>query len=235
MRHAEIPAVLSRGAGVGNPGGSMDAAHRARAHSRQPSVQRDRARAAGHLALAAGVTSPRPGGLRGGRAAAPRAVEGRGVSPVGSRPRSQDGHRGAGRVGRAVGVRRAEAGGVGRRVAGLEDPPADQSRAAARHADGGRVRLHWSSRAAGVAAARAAARSRSASRLRDSIPISSSARIWRSSIVSGWDTSSTTPPFDVGRWSSKGFPRWRSSFRGGSCGARWRVSFGNASMRGRMI
>ena len=81
--------------------------------------------------------------------------EGSGVSPVGSRARAQDRHRVAGRVGRPVGLRRAAARGVGRGIVDLEDPPANQPRAAARQADGGRVRLHGSSRATGVAAARA--------------------------------------------------------------------------------
>ena len=49
------------------------------------------------------------------------------------------------------------------------------------------------------------ARSRSASRPLASIPTSSSARIWRCSTVSGWDTSSTTRPF-AGRWIVEGLP-----------------------------
>ena len=77
--------VLSGRAGVGNSGGSMDPAHRARADSRQPSFQRDRARAAGNLALAAGVASSRPGRRGRRRAAARCAAEGDGVSPFGGR------------------------------------------------------------------------------------------------------------------------------------------------------
>src|SRR5688572_360178 len=61
MSHAEVLAVLSDRAGGGDPGGSMDAAHRARARARKPSFQRDRARAARNLAIAAGITSPGPG------------------------------------------------------------------------------------------------------------------------------------------------------------------------------
>ena len=48
-----------------------------------------------------------------------------------------------------------QARGAGRRAVDLADSPADQSRAAAGTANGGGVRLHRTSRAAGVAAARA--------------------------------------------------------------------------------
>ena len=147
--------VLSGREGVRDSGGSMDAADRARAHPWQSSLQRDRARVAGHLALAAGVASSGPGRRRGDRAATRCDSEGSGVSPLGSRARAQDRHRVAWRVGRPVGLRRAAARGVGRGTVDLEDPPANQPRAAAREANGGRVRLHGSSRATGVVAARA--------------------------------------------------------------------------------
>ena len=60
---------------------------------------------------------------------------------------------------------------------------------------------------------------------------SSSAPIWRSSTVSGWDRSDTTPPFDAAAWSWKERPLLRSSCHGGSCGVRWRASSVNASSR----
>ena len=74
--------VLPGGAGVGNSGGSMDPAHRARADSRQPSVQRDRARAAGHFSLAACIASAGPGSRGRHRAPARCAAECDGVSPL---------------------------------------------------------------------------------------------------------------------------------------------------------
>lgn len=67
-------------------------------------------------------------------------------------------HRSARRVGRTLGVRRPEAGGVGCRLVGVEDSPADQSGAAARDGYGCRVRLHGSPRTARVAVARAPGR-----------------------------------------------------------------------------
>jgi hypothetical protein len=139
MRHAEVQAILPGRAGVGDPGGSLDAAHRARAHSRQPSLQRDRAGAARNLALAAGVN---------------------GVSPFRSWKGSQDRHRDTWRVGRPLGLWRAEAGGVGRGVIDLEDSPADQSRALAGTAYGRGVRLHRSSGTTSVVAPRASGRCR---------------------------------------------------------------------------
>ena len=160
MRHAEVQAILPGRAGVGDPGGSLDAAHRARAHSRQPSLQRDRAGAARNLALAAGVASPRPGRLGGRRAPARCTTEGNGVSPFRSWKGSQDGDRDTWRVGGPLGLWRAEAGGVGRGVIDLEDSPADQSRALAGMAYGRGVRFHRSSGTTSVVAPRASGRCR---------------------------------------------------------------------------
>ena len=57
--------------------------------------------------------------------------------------------------GASVGVRRPEAGGVGRGVVDLENSPADQSRALAGQTYGRRVRLHGPSRPTRLVAARA--------------------------------------------------------------------------------
>src|SRR5688500_9538742 len=80
MTHAEIPAVLSGRARVGNSRGSMDATYRARARAREPSVQRDRAGTAGNLAVASVVTPSGPGRLRRCRAAAQGALHDSGIS-----------------------------------------------------------------------------------------------------------------------------------------------------------
>ena len=144
------------------------------------------------------------------------------------------GHRGAWRVGRRAGRsasrgRRSWTRGCwsGRFTSG-------SIASCCRNADGCRVRLHRSSRTTSVAAARA---SRGV-RLRDASGVRfrsrSSARIWRSSIVVWLGHIEYDAAIRCrSAWSSKGFPLLRSNCRGGSCGARWRVSFGNASTRWR--
>ena len=98
---------------------------------------------------------------------------------------------------------------------------------------GRRVRLHRSSRTTGVAAARAPGgvglRDAARIRFRSHRPRGSGVLL---SCLVGTHRLRRRHSLSVA-WSSKGFPLLRSSFRAGSCGVRWRVSFGNASMRWR--
>jgi hypothetical protein len=218
MRHAEVPAVLPRCAGVADCRGPVDPAHPARADSRESSLQPDRARTRGNFAVAARVTPPRPRTGGCDRPPARSAIQVAGVSPVCRRQGSQNSHRSDRYVGRALGLWRARAGGAGCRAAGLEDPPANQARAAARPTRRCRVRLHGPSRTKGdegYGCCSSAARCRCASRRPGSTTIWSSERTWRCSIVSGWDTWSTPTPSDAAVWWSKAFPRLQDSSRTG--------------------
>src|SRR6476469_7411846 len=60
MRHAEVQPVLPRLSRYGSSRRSMDAPHRPRDDSRESPFQRDRARAARNLAIAARVASAQP-------------------------------------------------------------------------------------------------------------------------------------------------------------------------------
>ena len=138
-----------------------------------------------------------------------------------------------GALGCSLGVRRAEAGGAGRRVAGLEDSPADRSRAAAGQADGGRVRLHGSARTSGVARARASrgVGVRDAPEVRRRPRRSGGSRVLLPCVAG--PRRLRRGHFDAAPWSWKGHRLWRSSFRDGSCGVRWPASF--ASNRSSLI